>query len=430
MTAFLGLIVITVVGVLISLANATQSLSVIALIGGYFAPMVIGVSLLGPTVTFTYLTILNGGMLGILVYKKWDVLAVIGLAGTWIHFGSWLATSYQEDLLVPTLFFILLQFLIFNASSLVRIIIEKRNAKESDFAILSVTALSFAIVTYLLLTPKYEDFVAIGAVLVAIFYGVIALVAFKENPADRTINIFLPGLSVAFLTAAVAVHFSGPWIALWWFIESVILYIVASKSSSRGFQVMGATVYVLALIRMFYYIFTFGMPADFVVIFNAPFVLLAVSILVAYANAFVYYRYGSITPDIQKKGISAFVIIANILTVYALTTQVTAYYGIELRGHGYGDAAYSAIKNTSNTAVSIVWALYAALLTIIGFARNYAAVRRMGLFLFILTACKVVIDVWNLGQLYRIVSFIVFGIIALAASFMYVKYKDKLKDIV
>jgi uncharacterized membrane protein len=74
--------------------------------------------------------------------------------------------------------------------------------------------------------------------------------------------------------------------------------------------------------------------------------------------------------------------------------------------------------------------LYAALLTAIGFAKKYPVVRRMGLILFIITACKVVIDVWSLGQLYRIVSFIVFGVIALIASFMYVKYKDRLKDIV
>jgi uncharacterized membrane protein len=86
--------------------------------------------------------------------------------------------------------------------------------------------------------------------------------------------------------------------------------------------------------------------------------------------------------------------------------------------------------NLSNTSVSILWAIYAAFLTFIGFAKRYPAVRRMGLTLFIITAFKVVIDVWSLGEIYRIVSFIVFGIIALAASFVYVRYKDRLKDIV
>ncbi len=82
--------------------------------------------------------------------------------------------------------------------------------------------------------------------------------------------------------------------------------------------------------------------------------------------------------------------------------------------------------NRSNTYVSIFWVIYAAILTAIGFGKKLVMARRLGLVLFALTACKVVIDVWSLGQLYRIVSFIVFGIVALVASFAYVKYKDRL----
>ena len=77
-----------------------------------------------------------------------------------------------------------------------------------------------------------------------------------------------------------------------------------------------------------------------------------------------------------------------------------------------------------------MWTLYAALLTALGFIRRIVSLRRFGLILFIVTALKVLFDVWNLGQLYRIISCIVFGLIALAASFGYAKYKDRLKDIV
>jgi uncharacterized membrane protein len=83
-----------------------------------------------------------------------------------------------------------------------------------------------------------------------------------------------------------------------------------------------------------------------------------------------------------------------------------------------------------NTSISILWTLYAALLIVIGFAKRYMPARRMGLILFIITAFKVVVDVWSLGEIYRIVSFISFGVIALAASFLYAKYKDRLKDII
>ncbi len=62
----------------------------------------------------------------------------------------------------------------------------------------------------------------------------------------------------------------------------------------------------------------------------------------------------------------------------------------------------------------------------VGFVKRFGPARYMGLILFIITAFKVVIDIWSLGEIYRIVSFIVFGIIALAASFIYVRYSERL----
>ena len=430
MLAFMGMIAVTAIGVAISIMNATQTLSAVALIGGFLTPFLIGTGELGPWIVFTYMTILNAGILGILFFKKWTNLVLIGLIGTWLYFGQWLSSSYTDILLVPTLLFILVQFLIFTASSVVRIIVEKIKAVEIDYVVLTVTALSFAGVCYHLLMPQYKDMASVGAVIVAAFYGVVALVAFKENPQDRTINIFLPGLAVAFLTAAVPIEFSGPWIAAWWLIEALVLYVVASNSSSRGFQVMGVVVYVLGLFDVLKYIVEYTRPAGYMIFYNGPFVMLVMATIVAYAIAFMYYHYGSVSAEVRDRGIMAFVIMANIITLYALTSQVTAYYELQQAAAGDSSYLYSQLQNWSNTTVSILWALYAAILTAIGFAKRYAALRRIGLTLFLITAFKVVIDVWSLGQLYRIISFIVFGIIALGASFVYVKYKDRLKEIV
>lgn len=424
MLAFLAMIVVTVVGVSISIINATITLSVIAFIGGFLTPVLIGVTNLGEFITFTYVTILNAGILAILLYKKWTNLVLCGLIGTWLIFGTWLASSYSSDLLMPTLLFMLIQFLIFNASSIFRIIVEKIKATEIDYFVLTTTALSFASVCYSLLMPEYKHYVSLGAVLVAGFYIFIALLAYKENPQDRTLNIFLPGLAVTFLTVAVPIEFSGPWIAAWWFIESLVLYVLASSSSSRGFQVMGVVVYVLGIFDLLSYLANYTKPVGYVIFFNGEFVMMVMAILTAYTIALIYYRYGSINTEIQKRGISAFIVVANILTVYALTTQIVSYYELQMIEGGNS----SQIMNWSNTTVSVLWALYAAILTAIGFAKKFSIFRYMGLILFFVTAFKVVIEIWSLGPLYRIISFIVFGIIALSASFVYVRYRERLKS--
>jgi uncharacterized membrane protein len=416
---FMGLLVVTIIGVALSMMNATITLAVVAFIGGYLAPMFIGVSNLGTNLTFVYITILNAGILAILLTKKWTNLVLCALIGTWIIFSGWYFGSYTQELLIPTLLFVLVQFLIFTASSVFRIIVEKIKAVEIDYFVLSTSALSFFLLYYSLLMPEYVHYVSLGSVLIAGLYILIALVAYKENPGDRTLNIFLPGLAVAFLTIAVPIEFSGPWIAAWWFIESLVLYILASTSSSRGFQVMGVVVYILGLFNLFYYLSTYIQTKDFVILFNGPFIMTMFAVVTAYAIAFIYYRYGSVDTDTQKRGITVFVVIANILTLYAFTSQITSYYELQIAT----GVSVSQVLNWSNTSVSIFWAIYATLLTIIGFAKRFAAPRYMGLTLFIITAFKVVVNIWSLGELYRIVSFIVFGIIALSASFIYVKYR-------
>lgn len=419
---FMGLLVVTLIGVGLSIMNATITLAVVAFIGGYLAPLLIGVTNLGTTLTFSYITILNAGVLGILLTKKWTNLVLCALIGTWVIFAGWYFDGYSRDLLVPTLFFVLIQFLIFTTSSVFRIIVEKLKATGVDYFVLSTTALSFFGLCYGLLMPEYVHYVSLGSVLVAGFYILIALVAYKENPTDRTINIFLPGLAVTFLTIAVPIEFSGPWIAAWWFVESLVLYVLASTSSSRGFQVMGVVVYMLGLINLFDYLSRYSPKSDFVIFFNGPFIMTVFAVATAYVIAFIYYRYGSIDTDTQKRGIAVFVVLANILTLYAFTTQITAYYDLQINAGATG----SQITNWSNTSVSIFYAIYASILTAIGFAKRYASLRYMGLILFILTALKVVINIWSLGELYRIVSFIVFGIIALSASFVYVRYRHVL----
>lgn len=422
MLTFLGMIIVTIIGVTISVRNSTKTLSTVAFIGAFLTPSLVGVDNLGEFVTFTYITILNIGILGILLYRKWMNLVLLGLIGTWFIFGGWMSYSYTKELLIPTLLFMLVQFLIFNTASVFRIIVEKVKAEGLDYLVLLITSLSFSTTAYTLLVSEYIHYVSLGCVLIAGFYIAIALMSYKANPSDRTLNIFLPGLAVAFLTIAVPIEFSGYWVAAWWFIESLVLYILASSSSSRGFQVAGVIVYVLGLFNLLDYIGFYNRPYNYVVFFNGPFIMMVMAVIIAYVIAYIYYKYGSITTEIQQRGISVFVIIANVLTLYALTSQVIAYYDLQAAVWGYEGR----IINWSNTSVSILWALYASLLTVVGFVKRFSSARYMGLILFIVTAFKVVINIWSLGEIYRIISFIVFGIIALAASFIYVKYKERL----
>ena len=70
--------------------------------------------------------------------------------------------------------------------------------------------------------------------------------------------------------------------------------------------------------------------------------------------------------------------------------------------------------------MSIAWAVYAAALVGVGFWKNRAAMRWVGLGVFALTVCKVfLVDLAQLEAVYRIGSFLVLGALLVAASFLY-----------
>ncbi len=449
---------VTALGFAISIANATPILAVISTLGGFFTPFLVGATENNMFSLFAYLTILNLGVLGISFFKKWPQLIAIALIGTVVNFGAWFGVYYKPDVLGPTLFFVFISFFIFLVSSVARAITGKSTADNLNYFLLGVNALWLACTGYIILNPQYSSVLGFAAVFVAIVFMFVAIVVNKFNPEDKALNIFLPGLAVVFLSVAVPLQFSGPWIAVAWFVEALVLYVIASFISNRGFQIMGVVVYVLGLINFFFWNFPDANSKNFTVFFNPYFVILVLAIAIAYVVAYMYRRFGSASVEVQKRGIVAFVIIANILTVYAFSSQIIFYHNAQLAilseeyskqsqnaslyNTGYAatsqhqdlyntyQAERTSTQNSSNTYVSIFWALYAAVLTAIGFGMRMSSARRLGLALFIITAIKVVIDVWDLGQIYRIVSFIVFGVIALAASFIYAKYKDRLKAIV
>ncbi|HEY0908163.1 MAG TPA: DUF2339 domain-containing protein [Candidatus Paceibacterota bacterium] len=420
-TAWFFMAIITFIGLVISFVNATRVLAVVSIIGGFLVPFMASSGGNDMLALFGYLSILNIGVLALSFNKDWKELGFAAFIGTFVNFSAWYGSYYSPMFMGEALSFCFLVFLVFLGTTVVRCAHQKVSADPVDYFTLAGSALFITFFGYTMLESAGSSMLGAGSLLIAVIYFFAALWINAANREDKTLNIFLPGLSVTFLSLFIPLQFDGSWIAVGWLVEALSLYAIACFMGNRGFQVMGATVYILGIISMFATADYYGYGQPFMPVFNNDFIVAVLAIVIAYAIAFIYKKYGSVTEETQARGISLYVVAANILTVYAVSTQIW-YYSRSLGTIG--------AENYGNTLVSLFWAAYAALLTAIGFVQKISGIRRLGLILFIITAFKVLMDVWSLGQIYRIVSLIVFGIIALCASFAYAKYKDRLKDVI
>ena len=75
--------------------------------------------------------------------------------------------------------------------------------------------------------------------------------------------------------------------------------------------------------------------------------------------------------------------------------------------------------------ITILWSAFALSFILFGILKQVAALRYVGLALFVVVAWKIFFfDLSHLEQLYRIIAFTVLGVVVLCGSFVYLKYRQ------
>jgi len=160
-------------------------------------------------------------------------------------------------------------------------------------------------------------------------------------------------------------------------------------------------------------------------IFNMRMATYAVAVAVLGAVAW----YASRRTDDAARTVAAVAVVAlNALALIALSYEVRDYYSRQMTavqpGRVRWTPAYASnwrlIQIERDFTYSALWMAYGAMLMVVGFLRRSAFVRWQALLLIAVTIVKVfVYDVSQLDRGYRIVSFIVLGVLLLAISFVY-----------
>ncbi len=109
---------------------------------------------------------------------------------------------------------------------------------------------------------------------------------------------------------------------------------------------------------------------------------------------------------------------AGVLLTLVLTTTETGNF-----------FHYLAMDGMKEGAISIVWTLFALGMVLWGIRTRERLVRYGGLSLFSIVAIKVFVnDLAELDAFYRIIAFLILGVLLLIGSFLYLKYQNAIQD--
>jgi uncharacterized membrane protein len=289
--AFAIMVVITAFAVLLSLAYDRMELAVIAIIGGFATPFMVSHGDGNYVVLFTYLLILNTGMLTLAYFKRWNLVNIVCYVFTIILYGSWLSTKVVNTPNAPylgALIFATLFYFIFFLMNIIYNVKERAKFLSIEISILlSNTFLYYAAGMLTLKEIHSGDYQGLFTVLVGVFNCIFAFSLYKNERVDRNLVFLLIGLVLTFISLAAPVQLEGNHITLFWSVESVLLLWLSQKSGIKLIKIASLVVLFLMICSLLidwsqlYYTYS---TTVLHVIINKAFITSIVSIFCIFAN--------------------------------------------------------------------------------------------------------------------------------------------------
>lgn len=430
--AFFAMIAVTAFNGFLSWIQDSELLAVYAIAGALGTPILVSTGENHEVALFSYILLLDLAVLILVALRPWSRLLFGAFLGTVFYVTGWAFTYYSSEHFARTTFFVACFFLVFAfAPRLVRI---ESSSPEQNVGALTSAWDKLATVVLPILNASLGFLAFYGlldsknatwaqpwlAVAFAAFY--LALLRMPAGGHFHASPALLPELhlaaAVVFLTIAIPLKASGRWITIGWLAEGAALLWVATRVRSAFLRVLAELCLALALGALLV-INPYGIVTP---IFNHRFATYLFAIVVFAFVAWLAHRSIATEPtefDRPWPMLAAIsVLLINILILIAVALEIHTYWWGAGWSHGY--TQYMQDRMYAQFTYSAFFMAFGAVLLALGFSRQSAFLRWQALVLLAFAIGKVfLVDVSELSQGYRILSFLGLGLLLLAVSFVY-----------
>ena len=407
-TAFAGMIVVTAVMAAVAIGRDSQRIALLSLLGGLLTPIVVSTGKDQQVILFTYLLILGAGMLFIAARRDWRYLAPVAFVLTQAYFWGWYGTFYRSEVLERTVFFATLFFALYAAAPVIRAA-RHGSLDWVDPILVLLNAGLYLMALRVMLWDEHRWALTVAVLLLSATHLFVARMApapkVGESPWTR---ILFAGLALTFATLAIPIRLEGKWITLAWAIEGAILIWSGLRALLPLLRHAGYFLLSVAALRLLLLL----IPAPQFLL-NARFAAFAVVIACFAVSVVAAHKQWSSLGRSERQAYGVLAVAINGFTLVALSRELWDYYG---------RAGATALDRdlAQHLALSVLWTCYATVLILLGVKRQSALLRWQALALFGLVVGKVFIyDSSYLERFYRILSFLILGLLLVVVSFLY-----------
>lgn len=394
--AFLLMAAVTTTAVLLSVRLNALPVAILGLVGGFLTPLLLSTGVDNEIGLFTYIALLDAGVLAVAYFKRWRSLDFLSFAGTVAITIGWAFKFYEPEKVWTTLVFLSVFFLLYSLLAIFHNVLPDRPTRWFDVALAIANATFYFGLSYLMLTEAGFDQTtpATQALLVSVFFTQLFYMTWRWSPDDRFLRYSYVGAAATFLTVAVAIQLELHWVTIAWAVEAFMLAWVGLRSGEKAARHAAIAVFCAAVCHWFFWDmpeFAYGVDPSFIPFLNRRALSGAVLVGAIAGTVWLYRRAGELDENEREMVRTFFLLTGNAVALTLLTLDMNDFFTARLSQSGAAQGGLRGpIENARQFSISTLWMLYAATLLALGVLRRSALLRWGGLALLLAAIGKVV----------------------------------------
>ncbi len=252
LAAFGMMLVFTAFTVVAAIQYNQQVIAHIGLVGAYAVPFLLSDGSGKVVILFTYMSIINIGILIIAFKKYWKSLYFSAFGLSWLMFSSWVFSGYQSEHHFGIAFtFLFIFFAIFYMVFLAFKIIKKEIFDIVDIVMLLFNSFIFYGLGYYLLDDALLNiYLGLFTLANACIHCLIGYFIYQQKQADKQLFYLVTGLVLVFITITIPVQLDGNWVTLLWIFEAAFLFWIGKNKAVEIYEKLSYPIIIMAFLSL------------------------------------------------------------------------------------------------------------------------------------------------------------------------------------
>ena len=253
--AFALMLIFTVFTVLTAIIYDRVVIAHIGLVGAYTIPFLLSNNSGNYAFLFSYMAIINAGILAVSIKKYWKSLYYPSFVITWLTFSGWFLSGFRSaEHFTLALTFATVFFFIFYLTFLIYKTISGRQLNAENIILILANSFVYYGLGFVIIESRADlrEFLGLFTMLNAGFHFAVAVALSRLQSADKSSVYLASALVLTFITIAVPVQFDGHWIILLWTAEAAILFWLGRTKQIPLYEIFAYPLMLLASVSLFF----------------------------------------------------------------------------------------------------------------------------------------------------------------------------------